>query len=146
MERSALSEFRNQSKKQIGKTYSSLPLMIAAMTMLIVPVISQQTAHAQVSTGSISGTIADAQDAAVVDVTVKAILVATNQEFTTTSDSVGSFRLSALPIGIYRVEASKNGFKSIFVSDVEVAIAVDRAIDGPGGRELGLVFGTIAIQ
>jgi hypothetical protein len=144
MERSALSEFRNQSKKQIGKTYSSLPLMIAAMTMLIVPVISQQTAHAQVSTGSISGTIADAQDAAVVDVTVKAILVATNQEFTTTSDSVGSFRLSALPIGIYRVEASKNGFKSIFVSDVEVAIAVDKGL-GTLKLEIGEQTATVEV-
>jgi hypothetical protein len=31
-------------------------------------------------------------------------------------------------------------------STVEVSIAVDRVIHEPGGRELGLVFGTIAIQ
>jgi hypothetical protein len=144
MERSDLSMFRSQAKHGFGKTYLSLRLLIAAMMILILAFISQQTTHAQVSTGSISGTIADAQDAAVADVTVKAILVTTNQEFTTTSDSVGSFRLNALPIGIYRVETSKSGFKNISLSGVEVAIAVDRGL-GTLKLELGEQTATVEV-
>jgi hypothetical protein len=136
MERSDLYVFRSQAKQRFGKIYLSLRLLIAAMTMLILAFVSQQNTNGQVSTGSISGTIADAQDAAVAGVTVKAILVTTNQEFTTSSDSVGSFRLNALPIGIYRVETSKSGFKNISLSGVEVAIAVDRGL-GTLKLELG---------
>lgn len=87
-----------------------------------------QALYAQVSTGSISGTIADAQGGTVADATVKAVLVATGQVFTTMSDNAGSFRLNALPIGIYRVEASKDGFRKISVPGVEVAISVDRGL------------------
>jgi Carboxypeptidase regulatory-like domain len=85
-------------------------------------------AHAQVSTGSISGTIVDSQGAAIPGATVKAVLVATGQVFTTTSNSVGSFRVSALPIGTYRVDVSQAGFRQISVPSVEVAIAVDRGL------------------
>jgi hypothetical protein len=80
MKRSALSKFRSQTKNQLGKTHLSLSLLIAAIIMLILPSIGQQTANAQISTGSISGTVVDAQGGVVADVTVKATLVATNQE------------------------------------------------------------------
>lgn len=128
MKRIALSMSRSQSKNRLGKTYLCVSLVIAAMMTLILPFISQQTVHAQVSTGSISGTIVDAQGGAIAGATVKAILVATNQVFTTTSDSVGSFRLNSLPIGTYRVEASQNGFQNTSLAGVEVAIAVDRGL------------------
>jgi hypothetical protein len=144
MKRSALSVFRSQTKNPFGKTYLSLPLLIAASIMLVLLFVSQQTAHAQVSTGSISGSIADVQGGAITGATVKAILVATNQIFTTTSDSVGSFRLNALPIGIYRVEASQSGFKTTSILEVEVAIAVDKGL-GTLKLEIGEQTATVEV-
>jgi Carboxypeptidase regulatory-like domain len=107
-----------------------LAARLAAGSLLAVALVCAcwRGAYAQISTGSISGTIADAQGGAIAGATVKAILVSTDQVFTTTSDSVGSFRLNALPIGTYQVEASKDGFKQISVPSIEVAVAVDRGL------------------
>jgi Carboxypeptidase regulatory-like domain len=116
---------------------------LAALLASALLCVGWQPAFAQVSTGSISGSFADVQGGAIVGVTVKAVLVATNQEFTTISDSAGSFRLNALPIGIYRVEATKDGFKSVSVPGVEVAIAVDR---GLGTIKLDLGEQTVSIE
>jgi Carboxypeptidase regulatory-like domain len=116
---------------------------LAALLAAALLCVGWQPAFAQVSTGSISGSFADVQGGAIVGVIVKAVLVATNQEFTTISDSAGSFRLNALPIGIYRVEATKDGSTSVSVPGVEVAIAVDR---GLGTIKLDVGEQTVSIE
>jgi hypothetical protein len=127
-----------RKRVESGAIFALAALLAAALLC-----VGWQPAFAQVSTGSISGSFADVQGGAIVGVTVRAVLVATNQEFTTISDRAGSFRLNALPIGIYRIEATKDGFKSVSVSGVEVAIAVDR---GLGTIKLDLGEQTVSIE
>ena len=62
--------------------------------------------------------------------------------------------VDGIPLGNARIINPDSGFRRLFDmppsltgrSTVTVAIAVDQVIHEPGGRELGLTFGTIAIQ
>src|SRR5271170_5852877 len=66
---------------------------------------------AQVSKGSISGTIIDATGAAVPGAEVRATSTDTNQVSSTVSDNSGLFKLPLLSVGNYRVDVSKTGFR-----------------------------------
>jgi len=60
--------------------------------------------------------------------------------------------VDGLPLADTQIGNTENKFRRLFVvppslagrESVEVAISVDRVLHEPGGRELGLVFGTIA--
>src|SRR5713101_4648505 len=83
-------------------------------------------ANAQVSKGSISGSVTDPQGATVLGASVKALSKDTNQEYTSETDSAGLFRLNLLPPGIYRVEVAKQGFRKIAFDSIEVSVGADR--------------------
>ncbi len=68
--------------------------------------------------------------AAVVGAQVTATSSTINQSFTTTSDSSGGFRLSLLPVGVYAVEVTKQGFRGTNISNVGVAVAADSNMGG----------------
>lgn len=121
-----------------------LKAVVLSVVGMILAFFSQQAAFGQVSTGSISGTITDAQGAAVPQASVKAVLVASGEEFVTASDGVGAFRLSSLQVGIYRVEVSKTGFKKLSLGGIEVVVAVDRGL-GALALEVGEQTSTIEV-
>lgn len=75
---------------------------------------------AQVSSGSISGTVVDSQASLVAGAEVKVIDSQTNQEFRLMTGFDGSFRANLLSVGIYRVEISKIGFQKAILRDVSV--------------------------
>ena len=114
---------------------------ILALMLVMFPA----SASAQVSNGSISGSVLDAQGAAVPDATVKAINKDTNQEVTVTSDSAGLFRLNLLPPGRYRVEISKESFRKAAFDNIEVAVGVDRGL-GSVKLEIGEVTATVEVS
>ncbi|MEZ5356900.1 MAG: carboxypeptidase regulatory-like domain-containing protein [Bryobacteraceae bacterium] len=74
------------------------------------------TPAAAQSTGQILGTVEDATGAVVPTVTVRAVNTRTGLEFNAQSDAAGRFNFPRLPVGDYRVEASKEGFRQ-FVSE-----------------------------
>src|SRR5580658_5596252 len=102
-------------------------------------------ANAQVSKGSISGNIADQQGAAVPDAAVKAVGKETNQEFNATSDNSGLFKLNLLPVGTYRLEITKNGFRKSVFDNVEVTVGADRGM-GTIKLEIGEVTSTVEVS
>ncbi len=114
---------------------------LLALTVVIVPA----PATAQVSSGSISGSIADPQGGAVPDATVKAVNKETNQEVTTTSDGAGLFRLSLLPPGKYRLEVAKDGFRKIVFDTVDVSVGADYGL-GTLKLEIGEVSATVEVS
>ena len=59
----------------------------------------------------ISGTVADPSGAAIPDVQITATQTATGTSRTVTSDASGSFTLTNLPIGPYRLDTMKSGFR-----------------------------------
>jgi len=79
----------------------------------------------QVLKGSISGVVLDPQAASVAGAQVKATEASTGTVFTTTSDNSGLFRFSLIPAGAYKIEVTKQGFKTSVQNDVVVAAGRD---------------------
>src|SRR5206468_3041051 len=67
--------------------------------------LSSASAFAQQTTGNITGRVLDQQGAAIPGVTVTAKNPSIGLTRTETSDAEGSYRISALPVGIYEVVA-----------------------------------------
>jgi Carboxypeptidase regulatory-like domain len=85
---------------------------------------------AQVSKGSISGTVIDPSGASLPDAEIRATALDTNQSVTTTSGSTGAFKVSLLPVGTYTMEVSKSGFRKASMSSVSVTPGVDTGLGG----------------
>jgi hypothetical protein len=119
-------------------------LALVALTLSLMS-LGVTPANAQVSKGSISGNIADPQSAAVPDAAVKAVGKETNQEFNATSDNSGLFKLSLLPVGTYRLEITKNGFRKSVFDNVQVEVGADRGM-GTIKLEIGEVSSTVEVS
>src|SRR5712692_1168956 len=83
----------------------ALVLLIALVTM----------ASAQ-STGVISGSVEDTTGAVIPGAAVSAIQSQTSQRFEAVTDAQGRFSFPRLPVGNYRLEAGRQGFRR-FVSE-----------------------------
>src|SRR5688572_32998444 len=84
--------------------------------------LSAWPAHAQMTTGSISGRITDAQGAAVPGVTIEARNADTGLVRAAVSNDTGTYHLSALPVGTYAVIAQLSGFRRFEATDIAVNI------------------------
>jgi hypothetical protein len=128
------------SMKSVMRFGGLLPFLLAVL-LAIVPV----PATAQVSNGSISGSITDPQGNSVPGAAVTATSKATNQELTTTSDNAGLFRLGLVPPGTYRIEVAKQGFRKAAYDNVEVGVGADRGL-GIVKLEIGEVSATVEVS
>ncbi|HZR29909.1 MAG TPA: TonB-dependent receptor [Terriglobales bacterium] len=79
-------------------------------------------------TGSISGTLEDAQHAVVKGATVTAINQGTNQKFNGQSNSVGYFTLRLLPVGSYNVTFEAASFSKLGINNVAVKSSTDTSL------------------
>src|SRR5579864_2892869 len=79
-------------------------------------------------TGSISGTVEDAQHAIVKGAMVTAVDQGTNQKFTGVSNTVGYFTLRALPIGTYNVTVEAASFSKLNINNVAVKSSTDTSL------------------
>ena len=100
---------------------------------------------AQVSKGSISGSVVDPSGAVVGGADIKAIHVGTGQSTTTTSDTSGLFKIPLLATGTYTVQISKSGFRATSVSAIEVTPGVDTGL-GSVRLELGAATETVEVS
>jgi hypothetical protein len=76
------------------------------------------TSSAQLFPGRITGTVQDAQGAAVPGATVKLLNPSTGQERTDTSDANGQFNFPQLPLGTFQLTVTKQGFQTTVVNDI----------------------------
>jgi hypothetical protein len=111
---------------------------------ILVILLSSAVMFAQVSKGSISGTVVDPSGAAVADAGIKATSAETNQSITTTSGGTGAFKLSLLPVGTYKVEISKTGFRTAALAGVTVTPGVDAGL-GEIKVEIGSASETVEV-
>lgn len=88
--------------------------------MLATFVFGIGTAFAQVPTGSIVGTVLDAQKAAVPGATVTITSEETGAKYTTTTAANGGYSVTSLTFGFYRVEITKEGFKAASVTGLKL--------------------------
>ena len=100
---------------------------------------------AQVSKGSISGTVVDPSGAAVVDAEVRATALETNVTNTTVTGSTGNFKLSLLPVGTYKLEVTKAGFRKVALGSITVTPGVDSGL-GEVRVEIGSASETVEVS
>jgi hypothetical protein len=98
------------------------------------------------ATGSISGTVRDAQGAVVPAAKVMARNVQTGVIQTIATDSSGFYNFPALPIGTYSVRVQKPGFESFqetgLVINVDTALRADATLQVGATRSVVTVTGT----
>jgi outer membrane receptor for ferrienterochelin and colicin len=88
-------------------------LIILAFAFSSFLVAANAFGQAQITTGSIQGTVMDEKGGAVVDASVEARNLDTNLLKTATADSEGRFAFLSLPPGGYTITVSKAGFATI---------------------------------
>ncbi len=95
-------------------------LRLSARSVLVnvLVVCSALFVAAQMFPGRITGTIRDAQGAAIPGATLKLSNVATGQERTVASDQTGNFNFPELPVGTFQLTISKEGFGTKVISDI----------------------------
>src|SRR5262245_24039171 len=101
------------------------------------------TALAQVQTGRIVGTVADAQKAALPNATVTVTEAATNQTVTVTTNERGDFVVTPLNPGLYRVTVSSPGFQKTVINSVEVQVGQSARVDVE--KKVGEISSTIEV-
>jgi hypothetical protein len=80
------------------------------------------SAAAQVNTATVSGIVADESKAVLPGVTVTAADKETGRKYVAVTDERGSYRLSLLPPGIYKIQADLSGFAPAEVPTVELLV------------------------
>ena len=78
---------------------------------------------AQTATGVIRGTVQDSTGALIVDVNVVLLDRARNQSWKLTTNEDGGFEFRALPLGHYRIELEKVGFKKAVIEAITLQVA-----------------------
>src|ERR1041384_1078106 len=111
--------------------------------LLLLILVAAQSAMAQTVVGRISGTVQDANGAAVPNASVKIVNTANNSERTVTSDENGFYTITNLPVGTYTIEAEAKGYKKALVSGQTVTADARLTVDLK--LEVGEVSETVEI-
>jgi Carboxypeptidase regulatory-like domain/TonB dependent receptor len=96
--------------------------LLAATAAAIASLFLAQPAGAQ-SLARLRGTVTDEQNAVVANARIVVRNQATGEERTAASDATGEYQVSALPVGVYRIEVQADGFQARAVTDLRVEVA-----------------------
>jgi hypothetical protein len=118
---------------------TSIFLSLALCSPLLLP-----AASAQVTSGTILGTVSDQSGAVISGVTITIKNVDTGITRTIETDSDGRYRMPALPVGRYEVKAERTGFTSKLRSGIELTVGREAVIDFQ--LEVGKVEDTVSIS
>jgi hypothetical protein len=102
-------------------------------------------AFAQVPTGTVLGTVKDAQGLSVADATVTLTNQGTANTQTETTSSRGAYQFTHLNAGFYRVEVSHPGFKNEVISNIKLDASTEYSVP-PVTLEVGSVTDTLTVQ
>lgn len=101
--------------------------LVGLLAIMLVVALAGVT-RAQVTTGTISGTVTDPNGAVVPGASVKATNMATNLTRESSSDSDGHFSFTLLPPGRYRVDVTAQGFQA-YQAETVVNITQTTSVD-----------------
>jgi hypothetical protein len=116
---------------------------ISICLLVTLMLVSAALAQTQITTGTIQGTVVDANGAAVPGATVEAKNADTNFVRTTTTDDEGRFVAPQLPSGRYTVTVSKTGFATLVVEKAD--LTVGQAMNLPLSMKVSSVQETVTI-
>jgi hypothetical protein len=84
---------------------------------------------AQVDRATLSGTVTDSSGAVIPAATVQATSSETGLKREVQSGASGNYTLSQLPIGVYRVTVTKEGFRPVAVNEVRLGVGDQRTLN-----------------
>lgn len=99
------------------------------ISFLVLLLISTLTLGAQMNTSGVTGNVADATGASVPGAQITLTNVATGIHRSTTSDNAGLYNFDYVPIGVYTLTASQNGFQAQRHENVELVAAQTARVD-----------------
>jgi hypothetical protein len=115
---------------QLGGSVKSLQSALAAFSAIGLLALSfTVNASGQQITGSVRGTVKDAQGAVVAAATVKAVNVETGLTRAVATDGDGAYYIQYLPVGTYNVEVDAAGFKKFVQENLAVAVDETQALN-----------------
>lgn len=118
---------------------SSLGLLMLAAGLMVPSVFGQGF-----SVGKITGVATDTTGAVLPLAEIESVNVATGEVRRTVTNQAGVYVLSPLPIGVYRLEARKEGFKTI--TRTRVQVDVNSALTLDLRFEVGAVSDSVTVE
>jgi Carboxypeptidase regulatory-like domain len=115
----------------------------AVLTVLCLACLAE-FASAQQTLGSINGTVTDTSGAVVPGAIVKARSVATNLSVDAKTQSDGSFSIADLPIGVYEVTFTKEGFETALYP--QIIVQGNRTITVNSKLKPGAVSSSVTVE
>lgn len=112
-----------------------------ALSLLLGPLCIQAQ---QALLGNITGTVTDATGASVSGAKVVAHSAGTNLEVSAVTNDSGSYQIPNLPIGIYSVRISKEGFQ--VQAFPEIIVQSDRTATVNGSLDVGSISSTVEVN
>ncbi len=125
------SRFKRQREmlRRIVSPFTPGIFLALSLVFVMSPLLLQLETSAQgITTGSISGTVADTTNAVIAGATITATAKATNIILKTSSGGDGSFSFKDVPIGTYAVVISESGFANLTLNNIEVAAGREQAL------------------
>jgi Carboxypeptidase regulatory-like domain len=119
--------------------FTFIALVISLGMVLVAP-----SSWAQISTGSLSGTVLDQSGAAVPGASVYAVDPATGASESTTTNATGFFKFGLLQVGAYNLTIEKEGFQKKKVDNAQVQVNSDNDLGGIA-LEVGSTTSTVEV-
>jgi hypothetical protein len=116
-----------------------------SLLVLLVLGFPGTSAFAQVPTGTIEGTVKDAQGLSIVGAAVTLTNEGTAKTQTDTTSSRGAFQFTYLNVGVFKIEVSKAGFKTSVVNGIKLDASTEYSVP-PVTLEIGAATDTITIE
>lgn len=114
-----------------------------AVSLLCLTLLIGSLALAQLSGGSMTGAVTDANGGVVSNTKVVAKHVPSGREFTTTTTSEGLFAFPNLEVGPYQVSFEASGFKKLSLTNIVIAVGARSVVDAK--LEAGNISDTVEI-
>ncbi len=125
------------------KRWISFARLLGASLSVFMLMLIAVPAMAQITTGSILGTVTDPSGAAIPGVLVTATNVNTGFKRTVETDQTGSYNLVNMPLGSYQVRVEANGFKAAVSGPF--ALVVDQKLRSDFSLELGTLAQVVEV-
>src|SRR6266481_8146343 len=109
----------------------------------LLAILSCARLRAQITSSTMYGQVTDATGAGVPGAQVSVSNTDTNLTRTLETNSAGEYRIELLPVGSYRVEIAKPGFKKVVLEGIVLQINVPGRVDAT--MQLGNVSETITV-
>ncbi len=121
-----------------------VPRAFSFLASVVLCLVITAPAWAQLSTAELNGRVTDSSGAVLPGVTVTATQTATGAVRTVVTDESGSFLISNLPTGPYRLEVSLQGFRNYVRTGLVLTVGATPTINA--ALELGSLEETVTVE